>query len=88
MEALGEVHRKVWREAYNEAVEIAKGHPRKKGRLKAGDPDVTIAAAAKEKAEEIKNSAYALGKAPEHLTEKQQLKISCISKSSVIKSTS
>ena len=31
--------------------------------------------AAKAKAEEIKNSAYALGKAPEHLTEDQQAKV-------------
>ena len=32
----------------------------------------------KMKAEEIKNSAYALGKAPEHLTEKQQTRIAMI----------
>ena len=34
--------------------------------------------AAKAKAEEIKNSAYALGKAPEHLTENQQTKVAMI----------
>lgn len=34
--------------------------------------------AAKAKADEIKGSAYALGKAPEHLTEKQQLRVSLI----------
>ncbi len=34
--------------------------------------------AAKAKAEEIKNSAYALGKAPEHVTEKQQAKVAMI----------
>lgn len=78
MEALDEVRREVWCEAYNEAVELAKRHPRKKGSPKAGDPDTAIAVVAKEKAEEIKNSAYALGKAPEHLTEKQHLKICMI----------
>ncbi len=34
--------------------------------------------AARAKAEEIKNSAYALGKAPEHLTENQQTKVAMI----------
>ena len=72
MEALDEVRREVWREAYSEAVQLAKAHPRGKGRPKADDAEAAIIKAAKEKAEEIKNSAYALGKAPEHLTENQQ----------------
>ena len=63
MEALDEVRREVWREAYSEAVQLAKKHPRGKGRPKA---------------EEIKNSTYALGKAPEHLTENQQSKVAMI----------
>ena len=78
MEALDEVRREVWREAYHEAVEIAKAHPRKKGRPKAGDAENAIINAAKAKADEIKNSAYALGKAPEHLTENQQAKVAMI----------
>ncbi len=78
MEALDEVRREVWREAYNEAVEIAKAHPCKKGRPKAGDAENAIINAAKAKADEIKNSAYALGKAPEHLTESQQAKVAMI----------
>ena len=78
MEALDEVRREVWREAYSEAVQLAKEHPRKKGRPKADDEEAAIVKAAKAKAEEIKNSAYALGKAPEHLTENQQAKVAMI----------
>ena len=78
MEALDEVRREVWREAHNEAVEIAKAHPRKKGRPKAGDAENAIINAAKAKADQIKSSAYALGKAPEHLTENQQAKVAMI----------
>lgn len=78
MEALDEVCREVWCEAYSEAVRLAKEHPRKKGRPKADDSESAIVRAAKAKAEEIKNSAYALGKAPEHLTENQQAKVAMI----------
>ena len=78
MEALDEVRREAWREAYNEAVELAKKHPRKKGRPKADDCESAIVNAAKAKANEIKNSAYALGKAPEHLTENQRAKVAMI----------
>ena len=55
-----------------------KDNPRGKGRPKKDDPELAIVKAAKAKADEIKGSAYALGKAPEHLTEKQQLRISLI----------
>lgn len=78
MEALDEVRREVWREAYNKAVQLAKAHPGKKGRPKADDAESAIVRAARAKAEEIKNSAYALGKAPEHLTENQQTKVAMI----------
>lgn len=78
MEALDEVRREVWREAYNKAVQLVKAHPGKKGRPKANDAESAIVRAARAKAEEIKNSAYALGKAPEHLTENQQAKVAMI----------
>ena len=78
MEALDEVRREVWREAYGEAVQLAKEHSRKKGRPKADDEEAAIVKAAKAKADEIKNSAYALGKAPEHLTKNQQAKVAMI----------
>ncbi len=78
MEALDEVRREVWREAYNEAVQLAREHPRKKGRPRADDAESAMVKAAKVRAEEIKNSAYALGKAPEHLTKNQQAKVAMI----------
>lgn len=78
MEALDEVRREVWREAYNEALHLAREHPGKKGRPKADDAEAAMVKAARAKAEEIKNSAYALGKAPEHLTENQQAKVAMI----------
>jgi transposase len=78
MEALDEVRREVWREAYTEARQTAKEHPRGKGRPRADDANAAAVAAAKAKAEDIKNSAYALGKAPENLTEKQRLRVDMI----------
>ncbi len=78
MEALDDVRREVWREAYSEAVQLAKAHPRGKDRPKADDVEAVLVKAAKAKAEEIKNSAYALGKAPEHLTGNQQAKVALI----------
>ena len=78
MEALDEVRREVWRDAYNEYKQLCKEHPGKKGRPKADDPQAAILKAAKARAEEIKNSAYALGKAPENLTEKQQTRVTMI----------
>ena len=78
MDALDEVRRDVWREAYNEVQQLKKEHPPKAGHPKEDDAEASILRAARRKAEEIKNSAYALGKAPENLTEKQQLRIEMI----------
>ena len=80
MEALDEVRREVWREAYDEALQLAKEHHGKKGRPSADDVEAAMVKAARDKANEIKNSAYALGKAPEHLTENQQAKVEMIAK--------
>ena len=41
-------------------------------------PELAIVKAAKAKADEIKGYAYALWKAPEHLSEKQQLHVNLI----------
>lgn len=82
MEALDEVRREVWREAYDEAVQLAKANPRKPGRPRADNPESQKVTAAKAKAEGIKNAAYALGKAPEHLTDLQQMKLAMIAESS------
>lgn len=81
MEALDEVRREVWREAHAHAVQLVREHPRGKGRPNANDKDAQLVAAAKSKAEEIKNSAFALGKAPENLTEKQKFRIEMIAAS-------
>ena len=78
MDALDEVRREVWREAHDKAVTLANEHPRGRGRPKTDDADAKMVAAAKVKADEIKNSAYALGKAPENLSEKQQVRIAMI----------
>ena len=68
MTALDEVRKDIWHDAYSEYKQVKKD-----------DPELAIVKAAKVKADEIKSSAYALGKAPEHLTEKQQLRVSLIS---------
>ena len=80
MEALDEVRREAWREAYDEALQLATEHHGKKGRPSADDVEASMVKAARAKANEIKNSAYALGKAPEHLTENQQAKVEMIAK--------
>lgn len=78
MEALDEVRREIWNEAYAEVKRLKKEHPRKPGRPKEDDPVTIKIRKATAKADEIKNSAYALGKAPENLTEKQQLRVEMI----------
>ncbi len=65
-----------------EAVQLAKEHPRKKGRPKADDTGSALVKAAKARAEEIKNSAYALGSVlllftvdPDHLPDSSCLHV-------------
>lgn len=81
MEALDEVRRDVWHDAYDEYKQLKKNNPRQPGRPKTDDESNAIVKVAKTKAEEIKGSAFALGKAPENLTEKQQLRINMIASS-------
>lgn len=81
MTALDEVRRDVWHDTYDEYKQIKKENPRTKGRPKADDESIAIVNAAKAKAEEIKGSSYALGKTPEHLTQKQQARINMIASS-------
>lgn len=78
MDALDEVRREVWNDAYAEVKLLKKSNPRKPGRPKEDDSITSQIRAAKAKADEIKNSAYALGKAPENLTEKQALRVQMI----------
>lgn len=78
MEALDEVRKDRWRAAYEKSKQLSEEHPRKSGRPKAADEDAAKLKEAREAAAEIKKSAYALGKAPEHLTEKQQIRLALI----------
>lgn len=78
MQALDEVRREVWRDAYAQSQTLAREYPRGRGRPKENDTNSARVAAAKATADEIKNSAYALGKAPENLTENQKLRVAMI----------
>lgn len=78
MDALDEVRKERWRKAYEEANRLAKENPQKRGRPKSNDRVAAAIKAAKDKASEIKDSAYSLGKAPEHLTDRQQVRLDLI----------
>ncbi|MBQ6778578.1 MAG: ISL3 family transposase [Acidaminococcaceae bacterium] len=78
MEALDEVRRQVWHEAYDEAKALSKEHPQGRGRPKSNAAEAVAVKQAKQKASEIKNAGYALGKAPEHLTDRQRLHVEMI----------
>ena len=82
MTALDEVRKDIWHDAYSEYKQAKKEKPQGKGRPKKSDPEAAVVKAAKAKADEIKGSAYALGKAPEHLTERQQVRLDLIASQS------
>ena len=77
-EAVDEVRREAWREAYNEYKALDEAFPRGKGRPKLDDASSAMLSAAKKKATEIKRSSYTLGKAPENLTENQSIRLEMI----------
>lgn len=77
-EAVDEVRREVWREAYNEFKQLEEALPRCPGRPRPDDEASAILSAAKQKATEIKRSAYALGKAPENLADNQKIRLEMI----------
>lgn len=78
MEALDEVRREVWKEAHDEVKRLATETPVKRGRPRKDDSAASALREAKERVEEIKGAAYTLGKAPEHLTEKQRARLEMI----------
>ena len=80
-DALDELRKSAWREAYAEVQELTKDHTPKCGRPAADDTEAKAIAEAKQYASEIKNSMYALGKNPENLTEKQRLRLEWLSMS-------
>lgn len=78
MDALDEVRRDRWRAAYEKAQQLARDNPQKRGRPNADDRAAARVQTARARASEIKNSGYTLGKAPEHLTGKQQIRLDMI----------
>ena len=80
MEAVDEVRKEAWREAHAEYKQLEKDQPRNPGRPKHDDEASAMVSAAKHKASEIKRSSYALGKAPENLTDNQKIRLEMIAK--------
>lgn len=78
MDALDEVRREAWRDAHEQATQLARETKRKPGRPSKDDAEAAKVREAKQKANSIKKSAYALGKAPENLTESQKVKLEMI----------
>lgn len=80
-EVLDELRKEAWREANSKVKQMKKEVEPKRGRPASDDQKMADYAKAKEEAKEIKNARYAIGKAPEHLTENQQTKLEMIAKS-------
>lgn len=77
-EALDEIRKECWRDANRELKDLQKETKLGKGRPSKDDEDAKKLAKAKEKVKNIKSCKYPLGKAPENLTENQQVKLSQI----------
>lgn len=75
MDALDAVRLEEWNAARRELAELRKGKEVKRGRPRTDDKDAGAIKLAKNKADSIKGSAYAVGKAPENLTESQRMKL-------------
>lgn len=78
MEALDELRKEAWRDAYSSYKDKAKETKRKKGKPKKSDTASKKLNEAKQKATEIKTSSYTLGKAPENLTSNQAARLEMI----------
>lgn len=72
-EALDAQRKEAWRNAQNTVKELKDTTMRKRGRGALVDEGSIAVREAEEKAKQIKSSAFALGKAPEHLTNKQEI---------------
>ena len=77
MDSLDKVRREAWRNAQAKVRGIGRSG---KGRPKKDDAHAAELADARREAKEIKGSAFALGKAPENLTESQQRRLEMIQK--------
>lgn len=80
-DVLDELRKEAWREANSKVKQMKKDVDPKRGRPASDDQKMADYTKAKEEAKEIKNARYAIGKAPEHLTENQQVKLEMIAKS-------
>lgn len=72
LDALDELRKEIWRDLHDKARNLERQVTSKRGRPKTSDTARQRAQAAKEEASAIKKSAYALGKAPENLTDNQR----------------
>ena len=77
-DALDSLRKEAWRDAYQECRELKQQIKRKRGRGALADKDSIAVHNAEIKASEIKGSTYTLGKAPEHLTNKQEIQLAAI----------
>lgn len=73
--ALDDMRLALCREAQSKLKKLKKEHPQKPGRPKTNDEDAAMLAEARGKVSDLKNLKYPLGKAPENLTELQQLRL-------------
>lgn len=82
IEALDEVRKEAWHKAQEKVKDCAASNKQyRKGKPKKDDKEREELKLAKDKASEIKGSAYALGKNPENLTEYQASKLEMIAES-------
>ena len=78
MEALDAVRLDEWHKARKEVSELKKDNKPKKGRPKSDDEVATTIKVAKQKADSIKSSSFAVGKDPKNLTPNQKMKLELI----------
>ena len=77
-EALDKIRREAWQQANRTVKQLKKEVKPKRGRPAADDEKRNQYEEAKKATKEVKNSRFALGKAPEHLTENQAAKLELI----------
>ena len=75
MAALGAVRLEEWNAARKELAELRKETQARRGRPRNDDETDAVIRAAKDRAESIKKSSFAVGKAPENLTASQRMKL-------------
>ena len=77
---LDDVRLDRWNEAHRVLKKMQKDNPQTPGRPKTDNLENQQIQEAKTKAKELKDSRFALGKAPEHLTQNQRLRLEIIAK--------